>query len=868
MAKAAKKTVKKTAKKKTSRAKSPAAAGAGKKSPAAAGAGKMLVIVESPAKAKTINKYLGPDFIVKASMGHVRDLPSRNPKGVKAPVPGVDIEHNFAPTYEPLPRGKKTLTELRKYAKDAPLVFLATDLDREGEAIAWHLAEGLKLDPERTQRVIFNEITKSAIKAAFDNPRKIDMDMVNAQQARRILDRIVGYQVSPLLWKKVAGGLSAGRVQSVAVRLIVDREAEIDAFMPEEFWRIDGVFTADVSRTADLSAKWREFLAQRDEKDHGPTKARQHAWLAEHGAFIAELAKVDGKRFKVGDADAALAVAKALGVVVDDEVRETVKAKGPAANRLTVVSHVGDEGPELVVDSLNHRDTKRKPYAPFTTATLQQTASSQLRFTARNIMRIAQQLYEGINIPGEEQVGLITYMRTDSRNLSREAVASVREMIGKDYGPAYVPEKPNIYSSSDRAQEAHEAIRPTDCRRHPDDLQNCLTPEQHKLYTLIWQRFVSCQMSPAVWKVTEADIVAETTAGKATFRAIGRTLGFDGYLRVMGISHHEGDQLLPELQEGKPVGPVSIDPRQHFTQPPPRFTEASLVKALEADNIGRPSTYAAIIQTIQDRKYVERQQRNFRPTDLGTVVTQKLLEGFPKLFEIRFTAHMEDELDLVEEAKHDWIAVLRDFYGPFKTQLEQAGENMVHAKAETRPSEYECPDCGAPMEYRFGKNGKFLSCTKYPECKKAMPIDRDGKPMAEQHTDIACPLCGKAMNLRKGRFGPFLSCADYPDCKGVVNIDNKGFVKHPSAPPLGIEMDCNKCDSKTMNLRRSKRGPWLSCSRYPKCRGRAAWKGLDEETQKKLELDLMNHENANPQPRIKNLQGQDVGDEYTPQIIE
>ncbi|MBN1556014.1 MAG: type I DNA topoisomerase [Phycisphaerae bacterium] len=852
MAKAAKKTAKKKA--------APRADGS-------AGVGKNLVVVESPAKAKTINKYLGKDFVVKASMGHVRDLPSRNPKGVKAPVPGVDLEDNFSPTYHALDGRKKLLAELKKYAKSAPQVFLATDLDREGEAIAWHLAEALGLDDEKTRRVVFNEITKGAITDAFAHPREIDMNMVNAQQARRILDRIVGYQVSPLLWKKVAGGLSAGRVQSVAVRLIVEREREIDAFCPEEYWKIGAVFHPDPAQAKKLADPWKKFLARRDEKGNGPTKHAQHEWLAKNGVFVAELAKVGGKRFRADDEKSALLIARALGVATDKIERVTVEgAKGPAANRVTVHSRVDAKAPTFIVESLTQRDSKTRPHAPFTTASLQQTASIQLYFPARRTMRVAQQLYEGVEVPGEGLAGLITYMRTDSRNLAKEAVDAVREMIGKDYGPKYVPDKPNIYSSGQRAQEAHEAIRPTDARRRPEDLARCLNEEQLKLYTLIWKRFVACQMTPAVWKVTDANIVAETDQGKAEFRAMGRTLGFDGFLRVAGVSHGD-DQILPDLAEKQPVGPVQIDPTQHFTQPPPRYTEASLVKALEADNIGRPSTYASIIQTIQDRKYVEMQNRAFRPTDLGCVVTDKLIQAFPKIFEVRFTAHMEDELDLVEQAQADWVNVLTEFYGPFKEQLDQAHETMTHAKAETQPSEYECPECKAPMVYRFGKSGRFLSCSRYPDCKAALPIDRDGKPTGQQHTDIACPACGGPMVLRKGRFGPFLSCANYPDCKGVVNLDKKGCVKHPAAPPLAVEMKCPKCDSPTLNLRRSKRGPWLSCSRYPKCRGRVGWTTLDDETKKKLELDLMNHEKANPVGKINKLDGTEVPEDYKPQII-
>jgi DNA topoisomerase I len=850
------KTTKKKSTKKTSR---PRGSNGG-------GVGKSLVVVESPAKAKTINKYLGPGYVVKASMGHVRDLPARNPKGVDQPVPGVDLEHDFAPTYQPLSRGKKTLSELKKYAQSAPEVFLATDLDREGEAIAWHLAEGLKLPDEKTRRVVFNQITQSAIREAFEHPRDIDMNMVNAQQARRILDRIVGYQVSPLLWKKVAGGLSAGRVQSVAVRLIVEREREIDAFMPEEYWRITAVFCPDEATAGKVAPAWRKFLAQRNDKGEPPTKKARQTWLAEQGAFQAELAKWNSTRFTAAGVDDARTVAEALGLSVE-EVLEThdPKAKGPAQNKITLVGKLREDAPDYHVSGLRRKETRKNPYAPFTTATLQQSASVQLRFGAQRTMRIAQQLYEGIDVPGQGTVGLITYMRTDSRNLAREAVSAVRDMIGREFGQQYLPQKPAVYASGSGAQEAHEAIRPTDARRNPRNLKGCLTDEQFKLYDLIWRRFVACQMAPAVWAVTEADIAADTPAGTAQFRAMGRSLVFDGHLKVTGVST-DGEQLLPDLTEGQSLGTVDVDPTQHFTQPPPRYTEASLVKALEADSIGRPSTYASIIQTIQDRKYVELVNRSFRPTDLGTVVTDKLVRHFPKIFQVHFTAHMEDELDQVENAQADWVQVLREFYGPFKQQLEAAAEEMVHAKQEAEPSDYKCPDCDAPMEYRFGKNGKFLSCSRYPDCKKALPIDREGKPQAEQHTDIACPECGSAMNLRKGRFGPFLSCSQYPDCKGVVNLDKKGFVKHPSPPPLEIQMQCPKCESPTMNLRRSKRGPWISCSRYPKCRGRVAWSKLDDDLKHRLETDLEKHEQANPVQPVRTVDGEVVGDEHVPRI--
>ncbi len=823
--------------------------------------GKHLVVVESPAKAKTINRYLGSDYIVKASMGHVRDLPKKDI--------GVDIENGFAPTYIPAPNRAKILTELRQAARNAPSVFLATDLDREGEAIAWHLAEGLHIPPEKIRRVVFNEITQSAIREAFSHPRDIDMDMVNAQQARRILDRIVGYQVSPLLWRKVATGLSAGRVQSVAVRLIVEREREIESFVPEEYWRIRAIFTTEAPPAAEkLGTEWDAFLARKDAKGNGPTVPQQQEFLAARNAFEAELAQFRGERFRCDTESVALTVARALGVeVVDLQRSEDPNAKGPAQNKVTVVARVRPTGgekarPDFTVTALKHRESRSRPPGPFTTAALQQAASVSLYYSASRTMRLAQQLYEGVDLPGEGSVGLITYMRTDSRHLSRDSVTAVRELIGKQFGDAYVPEKPNIYSSGERAQEAHEAIRPSDPARTPQSLMGALSDDQWKLYNLIWKRFVACQMPPAVWNVTEADITAATPDGPAVFRAIGRTLKFDGFMRVSGVPKG-GDQFLPELQQGQTVSPMRIGPTQHFTQPPPRYTEASLVKAMEAENIGRPSTYASIISTIQDRGYVELQDRAFRPTHIGSVVTDRLVKHFPRVFDVRFTAHMEDELDKVEDAHANWVAVLQEFYGPFKENLDKAAEEMVHAKAETQPSAYTCTECGKPMVYRWSRNGRYLACTGYPECKSTHPVDAKGNKLVPEQVDVACPKCGGTMVKRKGRFGPFLSCTRYPECDGVLNLDKKGYVKLPSAPALEVDLPCPKCGAK-LYLRRSKRGPWLSCSKYPKCRGRQAWKELPEEQQAQLEKQLEAHEHAHPTPTVKTLDGAPISETHLP----
>jgi DNA topoisomerase-1 len=869
----AKKTTKKTAKKttkKSSRKRSSA------RVPDATD--KELVIVESPAKARTINKYLGNDYVVLASVGHVRDLPSKPPKGVKRdemPVPGVDLQHDFKPTYDVISGKGTTVTALKKAAKQAKHVWLATDLDREGEAIAWHLAEALKVPLDDARRVVFNAITKDEIQRAFDKPRHIDMDKVNAQQARRILDRIVGYQVSPLLWKKVAGGLSAGRVQSVAVRLIVEREREIDAFVPDEYWKITGYFTTDTQRSDDLANRWMKWLAEAPEKKgnrpvNGRSQRDKLAWLAKNQGLLAELIEVGGEKFEAKHVDAALEAAEKAGFVqTDKKVEEDPKGKGPAKHKVTLTGDVSAEA-KWQIGSIETKRTRSRPYAPFITSTLQQSAANQLNFTAQTTMRTAQQLYEGIEIGGEGSVGLITYMRTDSTHLSGEALNAARTHIAHEFGEKYLPDKPNFYSSSNKdAQEAHEAIRPTDVRLSPNDpqIKRALDERQWKLYDLIWRRFVACQMTPAEWDTTSFTVTGGMpNQPKLTFRGSGRTLAFDGFYKVAGIPNPADDAILPPLDEGKTVAPLQVDPTQHFTSPPPRYTEASLVKKLESEGIGRPSTYAAIIQVIQNRKYVEKIQNRFFATDLGEVVTDKLIEGFPGLMDVGYTRWMEEELDAVEEQHHDWVEFLHKFYGPFQENLAQAHEDMSHAKAETQPSDHECPECGAKCVYRFGKNGRFLSCGRYPDCKYAAPIDREGNPQEPEQTDIACPLCGKPLIKRTGRFGPFLSCSDYPDCKGIVNLDKKGHVKHPSPPPLLTDIDCPKCEDGKMNLRRGKRGPWLSCAKFPKCRGRVGWTTLDEDQQKQLELALKNHEKDNPQPTIKTLDGRPVGDEYTPQV--
>jgi len=737
---------------------------------------KSLVIVESPAKAKTINKYLGPDFEVKSSMGHVRDLPSKNF--------GVDIENDFEPTYEITSSRQRTVKILKAAAKECQDLYLATDLDREGEAIAWHLAQILGIPEERTYRVIFNAITKSAIIHAFDEPGKINIDKVMAQQARRILDRIVGYEISPLLWKKVARGLSAGRVQSVAVKIIVEREREICNFKPKEYWLIPTVFTTDSDK--DYSRQWCDFIGTETQNGRGPTAAEQSKWLLEHNAFKAELTRIGDEKFQASNKEQA------------ERIYEALKQA------------------EFKLTDLQTKQSISQPSAPFITSTLQQAAANRLGFATKRTMFVAQQLYEGIDLGSMGSLGLITYMRTDSTHLSNEAVTEVRNYIQTHLGKDYLPLQAKIYISKKTAQQAHEAIRPTDVDLTPADIKQFLTNEQYKLYELIWRRFVACQMSPAKWDVTNLDITSDTSIGRCWYRTTGRVLVFDGYTKVWPIT--STDQELPRMQVGQKLAVVDIKAEQHFTKPPARYTEASLVKALENDGIGRPSTYAPIISTIQERRYVEQKDKKFFATDLGEVVTDKLNEYFPKIMDVSFTSYMEEQLDKIEEQHLDWLGVLRDFYGPFKKNLDTAAKQMKHAKAEVAPSEYNCPKCGKQLLYRFGRNGRFLSCSAYPECKFACPCDKDGRMLEEQQSEHKCPVCGKPMVYKNGRFGRFLGCADYPNCKTTLKLDKQGNILPAKSPPKPTEIACYKCKDGRLVIRQSKKGPFLGCSRFPKCR--------------------------------------------------
>ena len=744
-----------------------------------------MVIVESPAKAKTINKYLGSDFEVKASMGHIRDLPS---KGLN-----VDIENDFEPTYEITPGKKRTVTSLKAAARDCSDLYLATDLDREGEAIAWHLAEVLGVPKERTYRVIFNAVTKTAVTRAFEQPGRIDMDKVMAQQARRIMDRIVGYKISPLLWKKVARGLSAGRVQSVATKMVVEREREIRGFKPDEYWYIPAVFSTDIQ--ADYHQQWLDFVTPESEDDKPPTVAEQNKWLTEHNAFKAELNRVGDKKFEASTTDQAHKVFDAL------------------------------KGAEFKLADIQTKQSISHPAAPFITSTLQQAAANRMGFTTKRTMRVAQQLYEGIDLGSMGHLGLITYMRTDSTHLSPEALDDARGYINRHIGPEYLPKQANIYTSKKTAQQAHEAIRPTDVDFTPGDIKPFLTDEQFKLYDLIWRRFVASQMQPSKSNITTLDILAETSIGACYYKATGRVLVFDGFTRIWYTNSN--GQELPPTKVGQPLAVVDIKAEQHFTKPPARYTEGSLVKALEKEGIGRPSTYASIISTIQDRKYVEKQEKKFFATDLGEVVTDKLNDYFPKIMDIAFTRHMEEQLDKIEEQNLDWLGVLKDFYGPFKENLDTATKEMEHAKAEVTPSQYTCPKCEQPVVYKFGKNGKFLSCSAYPDCKFSAPCDKEGKMLEEKQSELMCTVCGKPMVYKNGRFGPFLGCSGYPDCKTILNIDRDGNVLPPKPPPEPTEIKCHKCKEGLLVIRQGKKGPFMGCGRFPRCRTIISIKQLD-----------------------------------------
>ena len=683
-----------------SKAKKTARKPAGRKSAAAAG-NKTLVVVESPAKAKTIEKYLGKEYVVRASMGHLRDLPKSQF--------GIDVEHDFEPKYINI-RGKGDLIRaLKKDAKDAARIYLASDPDREGEAIAWHLAHLLEIAPDADCRIVFNEITKPAIQEAIREPRRIDSDRVDAQQARRMLDRIVGYKLSPLLWRKVRKGLSAGRVQSVTVKLISDREKEVQSFVSEEYWSVDLKFRKKRSRL-----------------------------------FTAELAAIDGKKPVLSDRKSAFAVKDAL------------------------------EKEKFTVTEVKRRERQRKAAPPFNTSSLQQDAARRLGFTSRKTMMLAQQLYEGIGLGRKGPVGLITYMRTDSTRISQLATDETRDFVKERFGTSYVPAQPNVYASGKNAQDAHEAIRPTDVRRTPEEVEPFLTSDQLKLYTLICQRFVACQMTPAVY-----DTLSVAVAGGKRYacRAAGSVLKFPGFTAVYAESagKKEKDVVLPELAVGDVLDLAAISPEQHFTEPPPRYNEASLVKTLEEKGIGRPSTYAPIIETILARGYVVRVEKTFRPTELGEIVVKMLEEYFKDIVDVQFTATVENELDEIAEGKRGKNKFLADFYGPFEKTLEKADEAIGHVELPVEESDVICENCGRRMVIKQGRYGKFLACPGFPECRNTKPFLKD--------TGAFCPECGGSIVERRTRRGRiFYGCKNYPDC-GFVTWDT------PEAEP------CKTCGS-------------------------------------------------------------------------
>ena len=714
------------------------------------GSGKSLVIVESPAKANTIRKYLGPGYAVKASVGHIMDLPKRNL--------GIDVKQSFKPSYELIPGKEKIVRELKNAARSATRILLAADPDREGEAICQHLKELLGGKDRKVFRVLFNEITPKAIESAIAQPGEIDSNVVDAQQARRLLDRIVGYQVSPLLWDKVRRGISAGRVQTVALRLIVEREREIEAFKTEEYWNI----------AANLGA-------------HEPPP------------FQARVIKFQDKNLKIGNQSEA------------DHIVSAVR------------------GSPFLVQSVVRAERKRRPVAPFTTSKLQQDAARRFRFTVKKTMVVAQRLYEGKEIGIESGVGLITYMRSDSTRISNDAMAMARDYVGTAYGRAYLPQKPVHYKSKKDAQDAHEAIRPTFVEHTPDSIKQYLTEDEYKLYWLIWTRFVASQMNPAVYDQTTVEIGSKGYL----FRANGRIQRFDGFLKVYEEASDEdakpapGDQnvTLPPLSEGESLRLLDIEPSQHFTEPPPRYTEAGLVKMLEEKGIGRPSTYAAILTTIQDREYARKKDAKFRPTELGTVVTDQLVKHFADIFDVEYTARMEEELDEVEEGKLTWLDALSEFYEKFEKDLEKAKINMENIKRQEIPTGEACEKCGKPMVIKWGQFGSFMACTGYPECSNTKEIVKDSDDVEEEKKEESevqpCHNCGKPMALKRGRFGQFYACTGYPECKTTRKIV-AGDAK-PKAPDIPTDEPCPKCGHKLV-IKEGRFGQFTSCTNYPKCR--------------------------------------------------
>lgn len=698
---------------------------------------KKLVIVESPAKTKTLKKFLGGEFLVEASLGHVKDLPEKNL--------GVEIENDFAPSYVIIEGKEKILNRLKSEAKKAKAVYLAPDPDREGEAIAWHIAQEIEKVNPKIYRASFNEITKEAVLAGINKAGQIDMNKVNAQQARRILDRLVGYKVSPILGKTIYRGLSAGRVQSVALRMICEREKQIDDFVPQEYWSITAILETDKKES-----------------------------------FSAKLVKIDGKDF---------------------EIATQKDAEG-------IISDVKDK--KFVVANVTKEERKRFPSPPYITSTLQQDAARRLYFSSQKTMKIAQELYEGVELGEKGSVGLITYMRTDSPRIAEIAKKAAKDFIERNFGSDYIPSKPREYKSRKSAQEAHEAIRPTYIDYTPDQVKKYLSKDQSTLYQLIWNRFMASQMAEAIFQVTTVEIEAE----KYLFRATSSEVLFDGFLKIyQDIKEENGEEeeefKLPTLKEKDLLQLLELVPKQHFTKPPPRFSEASLIKELEENGIGRPSTYAQIVTTIKQRKYVESDKKRLFPTELGKTVNEILVKNFPNIFEMKFTANMEEELDKIEEGEEKWVKVLNDFYVPFQSTLKKVENDKGKIKQMTQQATEEiCEKCGSPMIIRWGKNGRFLACSSYPDCKNTKPLESHEN---EQHlTDQKCEVCGAPLMVKIGRYGKFLSCSKYPECK---------FTRSFS---IGVACPQEGCNGYVVE-RKSKRGRiFYGCSNYPKCKF-ASW---------------------------------------------
>ena len=722
---------------------------------------KPLVVVESPTKVKTVKKYLGKDYNVAATVGHIKDLPSKEM--------GIDIESGFKPQYKNIPGKQKIIKTLKQAAGDATEIYLAPDPDREGEAIAWHTSEVLKKKGRKFHRVLFHELTKAAIHKAMASPENLDRPKYEAQQARRILDRLVGYQISPLLWRKVKGGLSAGRVQSVALRIICERERAIHAFEPREYWSI----------TAHL------------ESESPPP-------------FTAKLTRKNEDKIDIQNEEKTNAILAEL------------------------------ENQKFIVKKISKKTIRKNPLPPFTTSKLQQDAIRKLRFSAKKTMLIAQQLYEGIELGPGEPVGLITYMRTDSTRIAAEAAMEALALIREKFGDDYALEKPRFFKNRKKAQDAHEAIRPTSVSNTPDEIAPYLSKDQLALYRLIWQRFVASQMKQAL--INQVSVTIE--AGSYQFAASGSTVKFPGFMALyMSVDDERANKdqkkapALPELSEGLLLKLLQLEPKQHFTQPPPRFSEASLVKELEENGIGRPSTYASILSTIREKEYADLQKRYFRPTELGFIVNDLLVENFPDIFDVEFTARMEENLDRVESSEVESLKILNQFYQPFKNDLETAAEDMLSVKGVGFRTALDCPECGKPLHIKVGKNGHFLACSGYPECSYSRDYTRDEKgniqPVeisSEEVVDKSCDKCGNPMVIKRGRYGEFLACSAYPDCKNTQSLNSIG-----SNHKIGIKCPETDCDGDIVE-RKSKRGKvFYGCSRFPKCEFATWEKPVDKE---------------------------------------